>query len=91
MPDRASIIAAIKALCVSNFNGDYQAGFAFYASGDGTEISEGELETLLKDAGVGNWVTRPIAAREIIRELDTNGDGLISWPEFQVILQEVSP
>jgi hypothetical protein len=46
-----------------------------------------ELEALLKDADVGNWLTRGSWADGIIAELDTDQDGYISAAEFEAVLK----
>jgi Ca2+-binding EF-hand superfamily protein len=67
--------------------GDYRRAFAHYdASGNG-KVSQDELKALLADAGVGNLLTRSAWASGIIAELDTDGDGRISWSEFEAVFR----
>ena len=47
------------------------------------KISDKELEQLLKDAGVGNALTRGAWIKGIIGALDKNGDRQIDWGEFE--------
>jgi Ca2+-binding EF-hand superfamily protein len=50
-------------------------------------IGAGELKDLLSDAGVGNGFTRGAWVDGIIKELDTNHDGQISWEEFDASIR----
>ncbi len=54
---------------------------AYDRDGDG-RINADELEKLLKDAGVGNSLTRGMWVKGIIKELDLNRDQTIDWGEF---------
>ena len=83
---RDEIIAAIKAYCVKAFSGDYRAGFDHYADPQTGNVGLNEVEELLKDADVGGMFTRRPIAELIIRELDTEGDGAVSWGEFSAAL-----
>ena len=46
------------------------------------KISPDELETLLKDAGIGNGLTRGAWVKGVVGALDQNGDKKIDWKEF---------
>jgi Ca2+-binding EF-hand superfamily protein len=75
----------VSALVKARFGGDYQRAFEHYdANGDG-KVGKDELKALLADAGVGNVFTRSAWAGGIIAELDTDGDGRISWSEFEAV------
>ena len=81
--ERQELADRVSALVSGRFGGDYQGAFRHYdASGDG-KVSKDELKALLAEAGVGNIFTRPSWASGIIAELDTDGDGRISWSEFE--------
>ncbi len=81
----------LAALVATRFGGDYRAAFAHYdADGNGT-ISSGELKVLLSDAGVGSGLTRRAWAKGIMDEVDTGGDGSISWEEFSAVFAEGRP
>jgi Ca2+-binding EF-hand superfamily protein len=54
---------------------------AYDRNGDG-RVGGDELEQLLKDAGVGNGLTRGMWVKGIIKELDLNRDQTIDWAEF---------
>ena len=53
------------------------------ADGSGT-IDVDELVSALPDSFSGQ---RHVYARRILREVDSNGDGQISWTEFMEMLQ----
>jgi Ca2+-binding EF-hand superfamily protein len=74
-------------LAAEQFGGDYHKAFGHYDSDKDGKIDKAELEALLKDAGVGNWLTRGSWADGIIAELDTDQDGSISAAEFEAVLK----
>ena len=77
----------VTALVANRFGGDYRAAFAHYdADGNGT-IDKDELKVLLKDAGIGSGLTRWAWAKGIMGEVDTSGDGAISWEEFEAVFR----
>ena len=75
-------------LVADRFGGDYAKAFAHYDNNrkDG-KINKAELLELLKDAGIGNWLTRGAWADGIIAELDKDKDGTISAAEFEAVLE----
>jgi Ca2+-binding EF-hand superfamily protein len=73
----------VAKLIKDNFEGDYHKAFDHYDDDKDGTISKPELVTLLRDAGIGNWMTRGRWADGIISELDTDRDGCISWAEFE--------
>ena len=84
---RQGIDDKVTALVKTRFGGDYKAAFAHYdADGNGT-IDKDELKALLKDAGIGSGLTRWAWAKGIMGEVDTGGDGSISWTEFEVVFK----
>jgi len=72
----------VAALVAARFAGDYRATFGHYDTDRDGAISTDELKALLADAGVGSRLTRWLRAAGIMKELDADTDGLISWPEF---------
>jgi Ca2+-binding EF-hand superfamily protein len=76
----------VAALVAARFGGDYRAAFGHYDANSDAAISTDELKALLGDAGVGSSWTRWAWAAGIVGELDTDGDGVISWPEFAAVL-----
>lgn len=88
---RRELVQKVSALVAARFGGDYQAAFKRYdADGNGT-ISKDELKSLLAAAGIGSGLTRWAWANGIIDELDTDGDGAISWAEFDAVFQGGAP
>ena len=77
-------------LVTERFGGDYHKAFDHYdcQQKDG-KISRGELLQLLKDAGIGNWLTRDAWIEGIISELDTDNDGMISAAEFNTVIKSL--
>jgi Ca2+-binding EF-hand superfamily protein len=51
------------------------------------KISPDELEKLLKDADVGNGLTRGAWVKGVIGALDTNADKKIDWDEFTAAIK----
>jgi len=78
----------VTTLINDRFGGDYHKAFEHYDSDkrDG-KINKAELGELLKDAGIGNWLTRGAWADGIIAALDADKDGTISGPEFEAVLK----
>jgi EF hand len=71
----------VSTLVDAEFGGDYAVAFRHYADRDGT-VGKDEVKALLRDAGVGNSLTRWAWAGAVVAELDVDRDGSISWPEF---------
>jgi Ca2+-binding EF-hand superfamily protein len=61
--------------------------FSTYDRDKNGRINAQELTDLLKDADVGNGWTRGMWSDGIIKELDTNHDGEISWEEFDASIR----
>ena len=51
------------------------------------KISPAELETLLKDADIGNSFTRGAWVKGVIGALDQNADRKIDWAEFTAAIK----
>lgn len=85
--NRRELDDKVTDLVQTRFGGDFRAAFAhFDADGDGV-ISKDELKALLREAGVGSGMTRWAWAKGIMDEVDTSGDGTISWEEFAVAFE----
>jgi len=80
----------IRRLVKEKFDGDYRKGFDHYDTGDGQDQKIGPLalNRLLADANVGNWLTRNLWVEAVIKALDKDKDGFISWNEFESILED---
>lgn len=85
---RQELMDRVSRLVAARFGGDYRKAFDHYDDDkrDGG-INRTELERLLKDAGVGSWLTRGAWADGIIAELDADKDGSISAAEFEGVLK----
>jgi hypothetical protein len=71
----------VSTLVDGEFGGDYAVAFRYYADRDG-KVGKDSVKTLLRDAGIGNSWTRWAWAGAVVAELDADGDGGVSWPEF---------
>jgi len=81
--DEAELKAKVKAMVTAKFGGDYKRAFDHYDADHDGGISQGELKSMLSEAGVGNVVTRGTWASKIIEKMDSDGDGKIQWGEFE--------
>jgi Ca2+-binding EF-hand superfamily protein len=63
------------------------AMFKTYDRDRNGKIGPKELTDLLNDAGVGNGWTRGMWVDGIMKQLDTNHDGEISWEEFDASIR----
>ncbi len=82
-PDVAELKMKVGVLVKTNFDGDYQKAFDHYDADHNGGVDSNEIKNLLKDADVGNRVTRGTWASRILERLDTNKDGKIDWQEFK--------
>jgi Ca2+-binding EF-hand superfamily protein len=53
------------------------------------KIDSKELEGLLREADVGNAITRGAWTRGIMSKMDTDQDGKISWDEYRRAIQNL--
>lgn len=87
MSDRVTdeIITKVGNLVRSRFGGNFKALFDHYSKrrrGSGT-IDIDELVLLLQDADIGNGLNRGQYAAGIMRRIDKDNDGYVSFMEFQ--------
>src|SRR5207249_1924275 len=71
----------ISRLIADKFGGDFPKAFGHYDGDKNGKINRDELMQLLKDAGIGNWLTRGQWANGILAALDHDHDGEISGVE----------
>jgi Ca2+-binding EF-hand superfamily protein len=72
----------LELLIAAKFEGDALTAFAYYdMDGDG-KMNRSELMDLLRDAGVGNWLTRGRWVDRIMATLDKDADGMIALDDL---------
>jgi Ca2+-binding EF-hand superfamily protein len=86
--EQQQLVEKIEALLKKKYGAVDEASMkklfdAYDANSDG-KIDKGELTQLLKDADIGNALTRGAWVKGIIDKLDQNADKAISWDEFKV-------
>ena len=82
--ERAQVIEKVKSLVASKFGGDARAAFVHYDRDGDNKINRTELIDLLRDAGIGNLLTRGKWADGVIAEMDKDGDKAISMAELDL-------
>ena len=84
--EQEELVTKIKALLVKQYGDTTMEStrelFDKYDLNKDGKINDKELEGLLKDAGIGNGLTRGAWIKGIIGALDKNGDKQIDWEEF---------
>jgi Ca2+-binding EF-hand superfamily protein len=88
--NKQELVRKVSDLVMRKHGGDYRQAFDHYAakrSGSSGAVDRQELIDLLKDADIGNRVTHGMWADGIMKELDTDKDGKISWREFESIIR----
>lgn len=81
MTTKEEVIGAIKAHINKDFGGNYQNAFDKYTKGSNVVNKNGIMD-LLYYSNVGYALTRGMIADEILKQIDKDGDGAISWMEF---------
>lgn len=84
--DEKELVTKLARLVKKKYGGNPKNAFDSHAGPDGL-MSKSELKDLLEEAGIGYGVTRGTWAEKIIETVDTNGDGKISWLEYQAAIQ----
>ena len=84
--EREELVAKVGTLVDVQFAGDYRSAFLHYAGAD-DRISREELASVLRDASVGNMVTRQGWVRGILAALDADRDGCLTWIEFEAVMR----
>lgn len=86
-PREIEVRDKLTAMVATEFNGDMKAAFTFFDLDADGKIGQTELHSMLTTAGIGNVLTRNWWVSGIISRLDKDGDGEISWDEFQAASQ----
>lgn len=83
----------IRQLVKKKFDNDFRKGFDHYDKIDGedSKIGSSALEQLLADAKIGNFLTRTLWVDGVLKAIDKDKDGAISWDEFESILEDSPP
>ncbi len=68
------------------FGGSYRRAFDHYAGPGDNTVDSDELGKLLKAAGVGSALTRGMWVDGVMKEVDSNKDGRITWDEFNRVM-----
>ncbi len=89
--EQEELVAKIKQLLLTRY-GDATVEsmrklFDEYDRDKDQKIDPGELERLLKDANVGNALTRGVWVKGVVGALDQNADKRISWEEFIAVVK----
>lgn len=84
--EQEQLVTAIKGMLMKSYGDTTMEStrklFDKYDVNKDGKINDKELEGLLKDAGIGNALTRGSWIKGIIGALDKNGDKQIDWDEF---------
>lgn len=78
----------VNNLVQQRYGGDYQRAFNAYAQGR-PEVSKAQVNRMLGDADVGNFLTRGAYTDAVMDRFDTNRNNAISWQEFQSGMRSV--
>ncbi|MEO8703170.1 MAG: EF-hand domain-containing protein [Kofleriaceae bacterium] len=84
-PNVVELKAKVGTMVDKRFGGDYRKAFDHYDADRDGGVGKDELVSLLKDAGVGNGITRGAWANGILEKVDTGHDSKIQWTEFQTV------
>lgn len=85
--EQQQLVEKIQALLQKKYGNTEEASMkklfeTYDANADG-KIDKNELTQLLKDADIGNSLTRGAWVKGIMEKLDQNADKAISWDEFK--------
>jgi Ca2+-binding EF-hand superfamily protein len=91
MSAQDELVSKINALLLRKYGNSAEPNqkrlFETYDKDLDGKIDSKELEGLLRDADVGNAITRGAWVRGIMGRMDTDRDGKICWDEYRRALQ----
>ncbi|MBU2938382.1 EF-hand domain-containing protein [Lacinutrix sp. C3R15] len=88
MATKEIILNKIQKLITNNFNTPEEA-FAFFDKDSDGKLSKSEIVKLLKEAEINGFI-RGLVSSKLIEGYDKDGDGLISWQEFKLAIDEIA-
>ncbi|PKG51628.1 MULTISPECIES: EF-hand domain-containing protein [Olleya] len=88
MSTKDQILKKIEILITNHFDSPQKA-FSFFDNDGDKQLSKSEIKNLLQEAEISGFI-RGIVSSKLIEGYDKDGDGLISWSEFQLALEEIS-
>ncbi len=86
---KQELVEKVTQLVKQRYGGDWNRAFRHYSGLGGSSglVDRDAVAELLKDAGIGNAMTRGAWTRGIVKELDEDEDLKISWDEFRKIFE----
>lgn len=82
------VIDKVQNLVKTKFKGDYLAAFTTYDLDHNGHLGPKDINKILEDCGIGNWLTRGSWVSGVISALDLDHDGVISVPELVAAMQQ---
>ena len=83
-----SAVTRAKEWVATTFNGNYRAAFDHFDTDRDGKLTGNDVAVMLAAIRVGNLITRHGLAQMVISRLDTDGDGYLSWAEFEAALTQ---
>lgn len=83
MENRESIVRKVTLYVNRVFAGDWKKAFDGYAPSG--KFSASAMADLFAAAGVGYALSRPLIAQQVMAFMDGDGDGCLTWEEFNQI------
>jgi Ca2+-binding EF-hand superfamily protein len=87
MSQREEIIAKVTQHVAERFGGDWNKCRVHYDWSQDELLDATEIRVLLRASGVSRLLAQ-LAAKDVVAELDTNDDGLVSMAEFLAVFNK---